>query len=39
MFTEFHGKRYHTKHSLSDYLLFAPDTSEKVGQPPETLPQ
>ena len=35
MFTEFHGKRYHDKHSLTDYLLFAIDTSEKVAKPPE----
>jgi len=38
MFTEFHGKRYHDKHSLTDYLLFAIDTSERVGKPPEEPP-
>jgi tetratricopeptide (TPR) repeat protein len=38
MFTEFHGKRYHDKHSLTDYLLFAIDTAEKVGKPPEEPP-
>jgi len=38
MFTELQGKRYHDKHSLTDYLLFAIDTSQKVGKPPEDPP-
>jgi hypothetical protein len=32
---EFHGKCYHDKHTLTDYLLFAIDTSERVAKPPE----
>ena len=38
MFTELQGKRYHDKHSLTDYLLFAVDTSQKVGKPPDDPP-
>jgi len=35
MFVELKGKRYHDKHTLTDYLLFAVDTSEKVAKPAE----
>jgi len=38
MFTEFHGLRYHDKHSLTNYLLFAIDTSQRVSNPPEETP-
>ena len=38
MFTEFHGKRYHDKHSLTNYLLFAVDTTEKISKPKEEPP-
>ena len=33
MYLELHGKRYHHKHYLTDYLLFGVDTSHKIGNP------
>jgi tetratricopeptide (TPR) repeat protein len=33
MFMELHGKRYHHRHSLSDYRLFEVDTSNKINKP------
>ena len=39
MFTEFHGRRYHDKHALTNYLLFAIDTNEKMSSPKEQPPQ
>ncbi len=43
MFLELHGKRYHHKHILSNYMLFGVDTSHKIGRPknapPEEAPQ
>lgn len=33
MYEEFHGRRYHHKHTLSNYLLFAVNTSEKISAP------
>ena len=43
MFLELHGKRYHHKHILSNYMLFGVDTSHKIGRPknapPEDAPQ
>jgi Flp pilus assembly protein TadD len=33
MFMELHGKRYHHKHSLTDYLLFAVDSNHKMAAP------
>ena len=36
MFVDFHGKRYHYRHSLTNYLLFAVDTSETVSKPHES---
>jgi len=38
MYMELHGKRYHHKHFLTDYLLFAVDTSNKIAKPKETPP-
>ena len=47
MYLELHGKRYHHRHTLSNYSLFAVDASDKVGtpkgadnpgRPPEDLP-
>ena len=35
MYMELHGKRYHHKHFLTDYLLFEVDTSNKVHKPKE----
>ena len=35
MFTEFHGKRHRYKHSLTNYFLFAIDTTEKISKPKE----
>ena len=34
-YMERHGKRYHHRHFLSDYLLFDVDTKQKVGKPSE----
>ena len=51
MYLELHGKRYHHRHILSDYMLFGIDTTNKIGAPknapneapaqnePETAPQ
>jgi len=33
MYLELHGKRYHHRHILSDYLLFGVDTRDKVKTP------
>jgi hypothetical protein len=38
MFMELHGKRYHHKHFLTDYMLFAVDTSNKIARPADTHP-
>lgn len=38
MFMEFHGKRYHHRHFLSDYMLFGVDTTHKIGKPKELPP-
>ena len=39
MYLELHGKRYHHRHQLSNYMLFAVDTNNKVTVPKETPPQ
>jgi tetratricopeptide (TPR) repeat protein len=33
MFMELHGKRYHHKHYLTNYFLFAVDTDHKIAAP------
>jgi Flp pilus assembly protein TadD len=33
MHMELHGRRYHHKHYLTDYMLFEVDTNHKVGKP------
>jgi len=33
---ELHGKRYHHRHTLTDYLLFSVDTTNQIGRPKET---
>ena len=38
MYMEFHGKRYHHRHFLSDYLLFGVDTTHKISKPKELPP-
>ena len=38
MYMELHGKRYHHKHFLTDYMLFEVDTSNKVHKPKQPLP-
>ena len=38
MFMELHGKRYHHRHFLSDYMLFGVDTTHKIGKPKELPP-
>jgi tetratricopeptide (TPR) repeat protein len=35
MYMELHGKRYHHRHFLTDYMLFEVDTSNKVHKPKE----
>jgi len=37
MFMELRGKRYHHRHYLSDYQLFAVDTNNKISKPKEAL--
>jgi hypothetical protein len=39
MYLELHGKRYHHRHFLSDYLLFGVDTSHKIGLPKNINPE
>ena len=39
MYLELHGKRYHHRHQLSNYMLFAVDTNNKVTVPKGTPPQ
>ncbi|HEY1468699.1 MAG TPA: tetratricopeptide repeat protein [Candidatus Acidoferrum sp.] len=38
MYMEVHGKRYHHKHLLTDYMLFEVDTSNKVHKPKQAPP-
>jgi tetratricopeptide (TPR) repeat protein len=38
MYMELHGKRYHHKHFLTDYMLFEVDTSNKVHKPKQPIP-
>lgn len=38
MYLELRGKRYHHKHYLSDYMLFAVDTGHRINQPKEAPP-
>jgi tetratricopeptide (TPR) repeat protein len=35
MYLEIRGRRYHHRHYLSDYMLFAIDTSNKISKPKE----
>ena len=35
MFMELHGKRYHHRHTLTNYLLFSVDTTNQIGRPKE----
>ncbi len=39
MYLELHGKRYHHRHQLSNYMLFTVDTDNKVAAPKEAHPQ
>jgi tetratricopeptide (TPR) repeat protein len=36
MYLELHGKRYHHRHQLTNYMLFAVDTNNSVAAPKET---
>lgn len=36
MYLELHGKRYHHRHVLSDYLLFGVDTNNRIAAPKKT---
>jgi Flp pilus assembly protein TadD len=38
MYTELHGRRYHHRHYLTDYLLFEVDTSHKIAKPKNAPP-
>lgn len=38
MYMELHGRRYHHKHYLTDYLLFGVDTKNRIGKPKEPPP-
>jgi tetratricopeptide (TPR) repeat protein len=38
MFMELRGHRYHHSHSLSDYMLFEVDTSNKISKPKDAPP-
>jgi tetratricopeptide (TPR) repeat protein len=39
MYLELHGKRYHHNHTLSNFSLFAVDTSDKIALPKDVPPQ
>lgn len=39
MYMELHGRRYHHKHLLSNYMLFGVDTSNKIGKPKDIDPK
>jgi tetratricopeptide (TPR) repeat protein len=39
MYLEIHGKRYHHKHFLTDYILFGVDTSHKINGPKNPPPE
>jgi len=36
LFMELHGKRYHHRHTLTNYILFSVDTTHSVSAPKET---
>ncbi len=38
MYLELHGRRYHHNHTLSNFSLFAVDTSDKINLPKEATP-
>ena len=38
MYLELHGKRYHHSHTLSNFRLFAVDTSDKISLPKDAPP-
>ena len=38
MYLELHGKRYHHSHTLSNFSLFAVDTSDKINLPKDAPP-
>jgi tetratricopeptide (TPR) repeat protein len=38
MYLELHGKRYHHNHTLSNFRLFAVDTSDKISLPKDAPP-
>ena len=38
MYLELHGKRYHHNHTLSNFSLFAVDTSDKIALPKDVPP-
>jgi hypothetical protein len=38
MYFELWGKRYHHRHSLTDFILFSVDTSDKIKLP-EVVPR
>src|SRR6266404_4980419 len=38
MYLELHGRRYHHNHTLSNFSLFAVDTSDKINLPKEAPP-
>jgi tetratricopeptide (TPR) repeat protein len=39
MYLELHGHRYHHRHTLSNYALFAVDTNNKINAPKEETPK
>ena len=39
MYLELHGKRYHHNHTLSNFSLFAVDTSDKIALPKNVPPE
>jgi tetratricopeptide (TPR) repeat protein len=36
MYMELHGRRYHHRHTLSNYMLFSVDTANQIGKPKQT---
>lgn len=39
MFMELHGRRYHHRHTLTNYMLFSVDTANQIGRPKEPAEQ
>jgi hypothetical protein len=39
MYLQLHGHRYHHRHTLSNYMLFAVNSTDTVAAPKQELPK